>query len=214
MKTHKVRAILVKSSSGTIYSCDNSSPIMKLTEHTYSEAQLELQCYKLVLVSLQNEKIEVGDKYVVELFYVNGKSRGFVLEHCISVNGVWINKEDITSIRHIDNCKKVIATQDQLSEEQIIKLIHEHNSGGMEDFEIEMERKEPNPQTISKEYDEDDVVYEPKLTNGFVTFIKKNDCVYSEQEVKDLVFRAYNLRTADGEVRSTESLNEWFNKNK
>jgi len=31
-----------------------------------------------------------------------------------------------------------------------------------------------------------------------------------KRDVKKLVFRAYNLRTEDSEVRSTESLNEWF----
>ena len=31
-----------------------------------------------------------------------------------------------------------------------------------------------------------------------------------KKEVKKLVFQAYNLRTMDGKVRSTQSLNEWF----
>ena len=38
--------------------------------------------------------------------------------------------------------------------------------------------------------------------------------MYTEEEVRQLVFRAYNLRTEDGDVRSTKELTDWFNKNK
>jgi len=31
-----------------------------------------------------------------------------------------------------------------------------------------------------------------------------------KRDVKKLIFQAYNLRSMDGKVRSTESLNEWF----
>ena len=34
-----------------------------------------------------------------------------------------------------------------------------------------------------------------------------------KREIKKLVLQAYNLRTMDGKVRSTQSLNDWFDEN-
>ena len=38
--------------------------------------------------------------------------------------------------------------------------------------------------------------------------------MYTEEQVRGLVFMAYNLRTEDNHVRSTESLTAWFNDKK
>ncbi len=45
---------------------------------------------------------------------IEGKSKGLHLEKCVRVNDIWINDEGILTTRHIENCKKVIATTDTL----------------------------------------------------------------------------------------------------
>ena len=43
---------------------------------------------------------------------------------------------------------------------------------------------------------------------------KEKEKLYTEDEVKEYVFMAYNLRTTDGCVRSTNSFIDWFNQHK
>ena len=66
------------------------------------------------IVDSEDEKIDYDDWYLVELFDISGGSTGFHLEQCKMIEGVWVNNWDITTTRHIDNCKKVIATTDSL----------------------------------------------------------------------------------------------------
>jgi hypothetical protein len=59
-----------------------------------------------------DEKPKENDWYLVELFKITGESIGLHLEQCKTINGVWVNSSDIISTRHIENCKKIIATTD------------------------------------------------------------------------------------------------------
>lgn len=67
--------------------------------------------YHLYFLSLE-EKPQIGDWYIVELFDVehNGTLH---LEQVKSIDDVWVNNTDIVSTRHINNCKKVIASTDK-----------------------------------------------------------------------------------------------------
>lgn len=62
-----------------------------------------------------NEDIKIGDKYIVELFKIDGSSDGYHLERCnLIVEETWINNTDVIKTRHIKNCIKVVATPDQI----------------------------------------------------------------------------------------------------
>ena len=67
------------------------------------------------LYILSDDKIKEDDYYLVELFNIKGESTGIHVEQCKSINDIWVNNQgdyykDTT--RHIDNCKKIIATTD------------------------------------------------------------------------------------------------------
>ena len=62
------------------------------------------------LYILIDENIKEGEWYLVELFNIEGVSTGFYIEKCITIDGVWVNKLEIDKTRHINNCKKIIAT--------------------------------------------------------------------------------------------------------
>ena len=60
-----------------------------------------------------DEEIKEGDWYLVELFNIDGKSKGLHIEKCTKLDDVWCNNFDIISTRHKNNCKKIILTTDQ-----------------------------------------------------------------------------------------------------
>lgn len=165
MKTKKCRPVLVESK-------ENTGITLGINITRNIPGIMRGQNYQLILISLDpDEKIEVGDKYIVELFNVKGKSTGFHLESCNVINDVWVNNTSVDLTRHINNCKKVIALQSQLSPEYIQQFIEEYNKDKVKDVEIEMV-------TMNKGYNnhEDSPYNEidiPKLTNGFVTIVEK-----------------------------------------
>lgn len=126
MKTRKVRPVLVENnitaktkpfSVGLTLCNDNKlrigNPVGK------SESRVDI-----ILISLEDEKIEVGD-----------------LAYRLSTKVL----KNMSKTANWFSCgwRKVIATQDQLSPELIRKLVDEYNNGGMKDFEIEIESKLP-----------------------------------------------------------------------
>ena len=120
---------------------------------------------EIVLVSLDpEEKIEVGDVF---LYQFGPFERDWEIINC--------TKENIEGIR--GNCKKVIATQDRISSEDIQKFIDKYNANGkLEDVEIEVEDSKyiPIRDDEGTKYGESlrKVTPFPKLTNGFITIIK------------------------------------------
>lgn len=186
--THKVRPVLVETKEpANIIGWKNK---VQLTNDNIS--QLVDKYYQLILISLEDEKIEVG-----ELCYhkgskevVNYQNGGFPKGHCF----------------------KVIATQSQLSPELIQQLVYEYNNGGMKDFEIEFDNIRIGTEDISGMgiYD-----YKPKLTNGFVTVVGKEPILYTEKEVWNL-FKEYRQWLYKGpEVRlSKNKLDIWFEQNR
>ena len=178
MITKLVRPILIKSK-------ENTEIILGVNITRNIPGDLRGQNYELILISLENEKIEVGD------------------EVC---DGKYIEKA-ITDYYIIS--KKVIAHQSQISPELIQHLIAEYNSGDMKDFEIEMEPLTHNGKsngfnictcgfkkdkegylTCTKEH------LQPKLTNGFVTPVVmqySESRVYTEEDVKKIFAHAIEI---------------------
>lgn len=186
MKTKKGRLILIPTTEKTGITLGDN-----ITRNIPGD--FRGQNYQLILVSLENDKIEVGD-----LMY-KADIKGNLYKH-IPTDNVWYK-----------DAKKVIATQSQLSESYIQKFIQQYNADKVEDVEIEME-EDGDVELQGREY----INYSPKLINGFITFVKEEQypILYTEEEVQRFVFKAYNQRTIDDKVRSTESLMNWFNQNK
>lgn len=171
MKTKLCRPVLVESKEHNKLRLDNNG---KLTFEPHiqglSYSGLIHTYQQLILISLDpDEKIEVGDKYLVELFKITGESVGLQLEECRQIDNIWINNFDVVSTRHISNCKKVISTQSQLSPEYINQFIEEYNKGEVKYVEIEFEEYG----TIMKDFK--DINFRPKLTNGFITIVTNSD---------------------------------------
>ena len=57
-----------------------------------------------------DETIKEGDWYIVELFKITGENDGLHLEQCLSIDDVWVNNTSVDKTRHINNCRKVVAT--------------------------------------------------------------------------------------------------------
>lgn len=60
-----------------------------------------------------DESPKEGDWFIVEISEDNWKTSNFVLEKVKSINEVWVNNDLNETTRHIDNCKKVVATDDK-----------------------------------------------------------------------------------------------------
>lgn len=149
-----VRPVLVESKEpNNIYTLDGE--LYQTTPNTNIVVSKtdKLIPQQLILISLEeDEKIEVGDRC-----------------YCSIENRIIINQfhTNVPLTR-----KKVVATQEQLSPELIQQLVDEYNSGGMKEKEIEI----TNP-TYDDWMDNgaSPVFSKPKLTNGFITVVKKEN---------------------------------------
>jgi hypothetical protein len=254
MKTKKVRPVLVASKATNakdlpIYAIGKC--IKSLSDVNIGDIRLiqrmffpfeYFQPQQLILISLEDDKVEIGDEFIVKLFKITGESDGLYLERCTKIKDVWVNDYDITTTRHIANCKKVIATQDQLSPELIKQLVAEYNNGDMKDFEIEME--EDYTSEIQKQGCDYKPDLYPKLTNGFVTVVEKlpvidfknatlqdlynrgfpkNNILYTEEEVLELLDKLLAIDCSFTKEDGSKciiidgkpyTLEEWFDQNK
>lgn len=129
MNTMKVRPVLVESKEPNKLRLNNKSKLTFEPQikglhynglvHTYQQ---------LILISLEDEKIEVGDTKLLTFETFDG-----LIETIITT------KEFIGGNYKTISESKVIATQSQLSPELIKQLIDEYNNGDMKDFEIEID---------------------------------------------------------------------------
>lgn len=220
MKTITVRPILVESKEPTDLFIGKTYRVLHYNNPTPEEIFKHYQ--QLILISLEDEKIEIGD-----LFYSIYRKRvsratrieedGTVIFDDVLCENSFPPSSNSTTI------KKVIATQDQLSPELIQQLLDEYNSEGMKDFEIEMDLIQTIKKGVGKYDHPERYKWEPKLTNGFVTVVKKEPILYTEEEVESLCNQSYNYGFKGGlyehsGVQSKEhncnSFNDWFEQNK
>ena len=132
MKTHKVRPILIPTNKEvhTIYMIDN------LEYHIDKKLSLNAIEQQLILVSLEDKKIEIGDK-----FYCSDNTNYAHILTCSGyTNDTHLQAKSNNKYGYGDwnicYSKKVIATQEQLSTELIEQLVDEYNNNGMKDFKI------------------------------------------------------------------------------
>ena len=212
MKTKKVRPVLVeiKDASNIFENNDKTLSFYEHKQHASSGGKK----FELILISLEDEKIEEGE-------YLNLAHRVIVQPSDLE----WANSNS-------NNLKKVIARQSQISPEYITKFIEQYNKGCIEDLEIEMEKCWINSDNVKGNSftevakfepsinDFDAVlIIQPKLTNGFVTIVEKEPITYTEKEVKSLCSEDYSLGLSSlkSEIPDLEEMMEldnWFENNK
>ena len=202
MKTHKVRPLLIDSKDnikeGVLFidslrklrNCTNLDCLAYCNnKENFKITSWETQ--ELVLISLEDEKIEVGNE-----FY----SSKYETIDVLASNGVI---DEFTSF-------KVIARQSQISPEYISKFIEQYNNGCVEDFEIEMMYKDcPNSSIENWNY-----FPEPLLTNGFVSIVEKEPISYTEEEVNKLLHKFLDIQEGLNTYQRHASLDTWFEQNK
>ena len=202
MKTHKVRPVLIEiyfnlieEMQGDIILRDNKLYTCKqLNTLQLHKKESNDKVFELILISLEDEKIEVGDAYYSKTFEDIYKTT------CLSLA--------------IKDAKKVIARQYQIPPEYISKFIEQYNNGCVEDLEIVMENRVikhiPWSKELESKYDYEKgypvTGYVPKLTNGFVIIVEKEPINYTEGEVLNLLHKL--------ELDKNINLAAWFEQNK
>ena len=206
MKIKKVRPVLVeiKDASNIFENNDKTLSFYEHKQHASSGGKK----FELILISLEDEKIEEGE-------YLNLAHRVIVQPSDLE----WANSNS-------NNLKKVIARQSQIPLEYISKFIEQYNQGCVEDLEIEMEKYWINSDNVKGNSftevakfepsinDFDAVlIIQPKLTNGFITIVEKEPIIYTEEEVRKLISEALYHFCPMNNYREEDEI-DWFEKNK
>ena len=210
MTTKRVRPVLVESKEYSI--------IHKFGD--YLDTHAELQKWhgdarpiyqELILISLEDEEIEVGDE-----FYCSDRTN---YAHLFTCSGhtdnthLQVKSDNEYGYGDWSICysKKVIARQSQISPEYISKFIEQYNNSSVEDLDIEMKTKTYQP--CDNNYEkcgEPFNIDEPKLHNGFVTIVEKKPIGYTEEEVKFLLLQ-FSMDYCDVHPKNVVN---WFNRKK
>ena len=168
MKTKKVRPVLVeiKDASNIFENNDKTLSFYEYKQHASSGGKK----FELILISLEDEKIEERDEFVHYWFNENSTNKDRIV--------VSTADENTNDKKHRKSfIGKVIARQSQISPEYISKFIEQYNNDCVEDLEIEMEELYIYPDgtksKISRLMPDAKPVEEPNLTNGFVTIVEK-----------------------------------------
>lgn len=181
MKTHKVRPVLVESIESTLH-LSHGKMIITSIESTGKSDLYKSIPQELILISLEDEKIEVGDE-----FYCSDRTNYAHLFTCSGhTDNTHLQVKSDNEYGYGDwaicYSKKVIARQSQIPTEYISKFIEQYNNGCIEDLEIEMEElyfhgsgyyKAEQLSPVAQEKYDFMKELKPKLTNGFVTIVEK-----------------------------------------
>ncbi len=110
---------LVPTKSKSILHFDHTGLFPSKNYQLSSEINSVVDGYDLHITS--DDKVNLNDYFIVELFKIDGSSDGYHLEKCIDIKDqVWVNSNDITKQRHINNCKKVvISTNEEATNDKI-----------------------------------------------------------------------------------------------
>ena len=200
MKTKKCKPVLIESK-------ENTGITLGINITKNIPGAMRGQNYQLILISLEDEKIEVGDKWIY-ICPINGVDYGDKGDAIVTNNlkSNWFDK-----LHDKTNYKKVIATQDQLSPEYIAKFIKQYNNGKVDDIEIEMEEF-CDEQTIASASGFSlkvpiNIEYKPKLTNGFVTIVNKEQYIipkFGTAEFNEMCSRIFGGKPKQEPILYTE----------
>lgn len=214
MKTKKVRPVLVeiKDASNIFENNDKTLSFYEHKQHASSGGKK----FELILISLEDEEIEVGNKVFT----------GKHIETVIDITNKHGNIVCETATYLPEDVEKVIARQSQISPEYISKFIEQYNKGCIEDLEIEMEKCWINSDNVKGNSftevakfepsinDFDAVlIIQPKLTNSFVTIVEKEPIIFTEEEVIKLINEILYHFCPMNNYRKEDEI-DWFEKNK
>lgn len=217
MITHKVRPLLIDSKESTLHLSHGKLLITSIESTGKSDLYKSIP-QELILISLEDEKIEVGNE-----FY----SSKYETIDVLASNGVI---DEFTSF-------KVIARQSQIPPEYISKFIEQYNNGCVEDLEIEMgirsnaalgykeyvylehicDKKyvpikidaniNQNSYSLGEieEFEDWEIEIYTKLTNGFVTIVEKE---YSHNLLSNMQYYMEYCQ-ANGYVTPQDWLNKF-----
>ena len=236
MKTKKVRPVLVEAidkndiynlllrPKGNVLKCNTGAEYRRLLFLSWIPQEL-------ILISLEDDKIEEGDWYCYLSYKGDYKLNQYNEEK-------HFNEDPCVTLANL-KAKKVIARQSQIPLEYISKFIEQYNNGCVEDFEIKCggsyeefldfcgklgydydrafgwyKRTDPGGNRPNTSKLEDLFNKYPKLTNGFVTIVENEPILYTEEEVKHLCLCA--MSDAQDNIRQYpyEYIDEWFEQNK
>ena len=193
MKTHKVRPVLVESIESTLHLSHGKLLITSIESTGKSDLYKSIP-QELILISLENEKIEEGDTFVNDY------------------GEIIVATKEIAEQLYFPK-KKVIARQSQIPTEYISKFIEQYNNGCVEDLEIVMENRVikhiPWSKELESKYDYEKgypvTGYVPKLTNGFVSIVEKE---YSHNLLSNMQYYMEYCQ-ANGYVTPQDWLNKF-----
>ena len=202
MKTKHVRSILIESKEySVIHKFGDCLDTHAELQKWHGDARPIYQ--ELILISLEDEKIEEGDEFVHYWFNENSTNKDRIV-----VSTADKNTNDKKHRKSFIG--KVIARQSQIPPEYITKFIEQYNKGCIEDLEIEMEYFENDTlECIGMDGEPNCVLFNgftPKLTNGFITIVEKEPISYTEEEVLNLLHKL--------ELDKNINLAAWFENNK
>ena len=136
MKTKRVRPVLVEIKFNSIE--EMQGDIIMRDNKLYTHATLlslkkqsNDKVFELILISLEYEEIEKGDKFVHYWFNENSTNKDRIV-----VSTADKNTNDKKHRKSFIG--KVIARQSQIPQEYITKFIEQYNNGCVEDLEIDM----------------------------------------------------------------------------
>ena len=134
MKSYKVRPLLIDSSVPSDLLICSVDKYLHKTEHygcIFESPYGEDKYVELILISLEDEKIEEGDEFVHYWFNENSTNKDRIV-----VSTADKNTNDKKHRKSFIG--KVIARQSQIPQEYITKFIEQYNNGCVEDLEIDM----------------------------------------------------------------------------
>ena len=205
MKTKHVRPVLVESKEySIIHKFGDCLDTHVELQKWYGDARPIYQ--ELILISLEDERIEVGDK-----FYCSDRTNYTHLFTCSGhTDNTHLQVKSDNEYGYGDwaicYSKKVIARQSQIPQEYISKFIEQYNNDCVLDLEIEMENKIAiDGHTV--------IGIEPKITNGFVTIVEKEVISYTEEEVRKLISESLYHFCPMNNHREEDEI-DWFENNK
>ena len=193
MKTKRVRPVLVeiKDASNIFENNDKTLSFYEYKQHASSGGKK----FELILISLEDEKIEENDYYYFSKSNSLHKHLGTLPLNKYKHDG--------------DKCFKVIARQSQISPEYISKFIEQYNNSCVLDLEIEMEElyiyPDGSKSKISRLAPNAKPIEDIKLTNGFVTIVEKE---YSHNLLSNMQYYMEYCQ-ANGYVTPQDWLNKF-----
>lgn len=194
MITKKCKIVMLPSKKANIalIGVDNKTKLFQHSESTY-ELSETITPYDLYIIS--DDEIKEGDWVTDgEKVYKAPNADGFIGFYKIIATTDKSLFKEVSSIGYTeDRARKFYGKEylPQIPQSFIEHFVSEYNKDNqITEVMVEYEKFEPNPQTISKEFDFDDIKFELKTNPNNTINIKPIKDSWSREEVVELIFKA------------------------